>query len=418
MSGDETYPATVGQLSVWRDIERFPPDRLWEANLSFVWDLPSGDWTEEQIWAALGAVAMRHASMRTTYVIDADGFPRQRIAAHTAEEVLAQVRQGTADAADREAQEHTGLRTAIDALSELPWRAWILLADGVPRHVLVVVNHMAADGVASVVLREDFETILGGTPLPPAPGPLELALNQQGEGSSRLRNAERYWRRTLSAAPHRPGPEQPHTLGAVLQTGIPMPVAHAAVAAYEVTLASLILAAYYRGIQAATGEREVLLYPMSANRFDEQHARVVTSLNQWAPLLLDLEPDEPFEAILPKVHWKAFNALKNGVCSPDAIWQIRDEHAKLDPPVDQGFYYNPMLAPPGFPSDDALVAPKIEWFEHGRTTGPGFYLIVRGLTSLNLMFRVNRAGFDRDSLSTVMTTMQEHLAATLGGERF
>src|SRR6185369_475079 len=147
----------------------------------------------------------------------------------------------------------------------------------------------------------------------------------------------------------------------------------------------------------ATGEREVLLFPMSANRFDEQHARVVTSLNQWAPLLLDLEPDEPLEAILPKVHWKAFNALKNGVCSPDAIWQIRDEHTRLDPPADRGFYYNPMLAPPGFPSEDRLDAPKIDWFEHGRTTGPGFYLIVRGLTSLNLMFRVNRGGIDREA---------------------
>jgi hypothetical protein len=416
LSGDETYPATVGQLSVWRDIERFPPDRLWEANLSFVWDLPEGTWSEEQIWSALGKVAMRHASMRTTYVIDDEGFPRQRIAAATSEEVLAQVRQGTADVADREAKDAAEIRRGIDALTELPWRAWILLDAGVPRQVLVVVNHMAADGVASVVLREDFETILGGTDLPPAPGPLELALNQQGEGSGRLRNAERYWRRTLAAAPRRHEPEDISTLGAVLQSGIPMPLAHEAMGKYDVTLASLILAAYYRGVQAATGEREVLLFPMSANRFDEQHARVVTSLNQWAPLLLDLEADEPFPAILPKVHWKAFNALKNGVCSPDTIWQIRDEHSRLDPPVDRGFYYNPMLAPPGFPSQDRLEAPKVDWFEHGRTTGPGFYLIVRGLTSLNLMFRVNRAGFDREALNTVMTMMQACLAETLGGQ--
>lgn len=417
MSGDETYPATVGQLSVWRDIERYPPDRMWEANLSFVWDLPEGTWTEEQIWAALGAVAMRHASMRTTYVIDGDGFPRQRIAADTAEEVLAQVRQGTADVADREAKDAAELHRGIDPRTELPWRAWILLEDGAPLQVLVVVNHMAADGVASVVLREDFETILGGTDLPPAPGPLELALNQHGEGSSRLRNAERYWRRTLAAAPHRCETGELNPLGAVLQTGIPMPIAHEAMGKHDVTMPSLILAAYYRGIQAATGEREVLLFPMSANRFDEQHARVVTSLNQWAPLLLDLEPDEPFEAILPKVHWKAFNALKNGVCSPDAIWQIRDEHNRLDPPADRGFYYNPMLAPPGFPSDDRLEPPKIDWYEHGRKTGPGFYLIVRGLTSLNLMFRVNRAGFDRDSMTTMLTTMQDCLAETLGGQR-
>ena len=49
-----------------------------------------------------------------------------------------------------------------------------------------------------------------------------------------------------------------------------MPLAHEAMGKYDVTSASLILAAYYRGVQAATGEREVLLFPMSANRFDEQ----------------------------------------------------------------------------------------------------------------------------------------------------
>ena len=144
----------------------------------------------------------------------------------------------------------------------------------------------------------------------------------------------------------------------------------------------------------------------------------MTSLNQWAPLLLDLEPDEPFEAILPKVHWKAFNALKNGVCSPDAIWQIRDEHAASTRPSTAGSTTTRCSRRPASRRRTALAPPKIDWFEHGRTTGPGFYLIVRGLTSLNLMFRVNRAGIDREALSTVMTTMQACLAETLGGERF
>ncbi|MET7426415.1 condensation domain-containing protein [Dactylosporangium sp. NPDC005555] len=417
MSGDETYPATVGQLSVWREIERLPADRLWEANLSSVWDLPEGDWSEERIWSALGAAAMRHASMRTVYVLDEDGFPRQRVAAHSVQEVLAQVGQGTADVAEREAKDAAELQRAIDTTAELPWRAWILLDGGTPKQVLVVFNHMAADGVGGLVLREDFETILGGTELPPAPGPIELALDQQGEGSGRLRNAERYWRRTISAAPHRPAGGDAEPLGAVLHTGIPMPLANEAIGKFEVTLASLILAAYYRGIQAATGEDAVLLLLMSSNRFDETHARVVTSLNQWTPLLLRFEPDEPFEEILPKVHWKAFNALKNGVCSPDAMWVIRDEHERLDPPVDPGFSYNPMLAPPGFPSEDRLVAPRIERFEPARATGPGFYLIVRGLTSLDLVFRTRRHGFDDAAMTTMLHTIQDRLAGTIGGER-
>jgi len=186
-----TFPVTVGQLSVWRDLEKLPPDRLWEANLAFVWDLPPGTWTAEEVWAALAALAIRHASLRTTYVVGADGLPRQRIAVETAGAVLDDVRQGTADVSEREAMEAGRLQEAIDVTARLPWRAWILTIDGAPAQVLLVINHMAVDGIASVLLREDFGTILGGTALPPAPGPLELALDQQGAGRPRLRNAER-----------------------------------------------------------------------------------------------------------------------------------------------------------------------------------------------------------------------------------
>ncbi|UWP84994.1 condensation domain-containing protein [Dactylosporangium fulvum] len=415
MSGDVTFPATVGQLSVWRDIEKMPPERRWEANLVFVWDLPAGDWAEEQVWDALGALGMRHGSLRTTFDVDAAGFPRQRIAVDTAAEVRDRVRQGTAAVAEREAMESAQLQRAIDATCELPWRAWILTGDGAPVQVLLVINHMAADGVAVLVMREDFEQLLRGAELPPARGPLEMAIDQQGEeGSGRLRTAERYWRRTLAAAPRlATGARQGSPLGATLHTGIPMPHAHEGAAKHDVTLASLVLTAYYRALREVTAENAQLLFPMSSNRFDEQHAGVVTSLNQWTPLVLDLDPAEPFDAIVPKVHWKTFQALKNGVCSPDAILAIRAEQERQDPPVDPGYYYNPILAPPGFPSEDTMVRPSLEWYEPARSTGPGFYVIARGLTSLDLVVRVNRSGWDRDTLDRALTSIQSTLAEAL-----
>ena len=72
-----TYPMTIGQLSVHRDVERLPADRLWEANLQpLVWDIRTRC-TVEDVWRALGALAERHESLRTNYLFEADGSPRQ-----------------------------------------------------------------------------------------------------------------------------------------------------------------------------------------------------------------------------------------------------------------------------------------------------------------------------------------------------
>jgi len=418
MSGDETFPATVGQLSVWRDLDKIPPERRWEANLTFIWDLPPGHWDAGDVWAALGAIGMRHGSLRTMYVAGADGFPRQRLTDDTAESLLEQVRQGTADVADRAATETAELQRAIDPTVELPWRAWILTDAGEPTQVLIVIHHLAADGPASLVMQDDFVRYLTGeesvTDPVPAPGPLEMALDQQGGGSGRLRTAERYWRRTLAAAP-RLLPDGPaaEVVGATVHTGIPMPMAHDGAAKLEVSPASVLLTAYYRALCSVTGRTAHLLFPMSSNRFEERQAMVVTSLNQWAPLVLDLDPDEPFAALASKVHWKTFNALKNGVCSPDAIMAVRAEQEGQEPPVDPGYYYNPMLAPPGFPSTDAVAKPSVEWAPPARATGPGFYVIGRGLASLNLTVRINRPGWDRPAVERFVAALLQDLTTHL-----
>ncbi|MER7003919.1 condensation domain-containing protein [Dactylosporangium sp. NPDC000555] len=404
----KTYPATVGQLSVWRDIEKMPVGRTWEANLTFVWDLPADAPPDEPaVWRALARLAMRHGSLRTRFVVDDAGMPRQWLSEDGEAEILERIRQGSADAAERAELEQRELRRAVDVTRELPWRAWLLLDAGRPAQVLVIVNHMAADGAAALVMREDFLRLLGGEELPPAPGPLEMALEQQADGGGRLRTAERYWRRTLAAAPRlADGACDPERVGATLHTGLPMPDAHDAAAKIGVSLASVLLGAYHRALCAATGERAHLLFPMSANRYDERHAGVVTSLNQWAPLLLDLDPAEPFDAAAGKTHWKAFNALKNGVCSPDAIVAIRAEHAGADP----GYYYNPILAPPGFPSEDTRAPATVEWYDPARATGPGFYLIARGLTSLDLILRVNRPGWDRPRVAAFLHAIARELS--------
>ena len=416
MVDDQTYPATVGQLSLWRDLEKMPIERRWETNLPFVWDLPSG-LSEDDVWAALGSLAMRHESLRTTYLVDAAGHLRQRLAADTPADALERVRQGTAGVAERAAMEEQKVRDAIDVTVDMPWRVWILTSDdGAPAHVFLVVHHVGADGMGVVLMERDFQAILAKTPLPAVGSPRAMALSQQsGDGARGLKAAERYWRRTIEAAPHRETAAVPaERLGSTLHTGIPVPMAHDGAGKMEISLASLLLAGYYRGLRTALGTSAVLMFPVTNNRFDPAVAEVVTTLVQWAPVVLDFDDAEPFEEMAKKIHWKAFNAMKHGVCDPDAIMAIRDEHEAMGPPVDPGFYYNPILAPPGFPSTDSLSPQAIEWYEPARTTGPGVYVIARGLTSIDIIVRANRPGFDKAALGACLASIQDALLGAIG----
>ncbi len=411
MAGDTTYPVTMGQLSVWRDVEKMPPERRWEANLAFVWDIPAG-YTADAVWAALAAVAMRHESMRTTYVLDPEQGLRQRLAVDDPATVVEWISQGSADIGELATLEDKELQHAIDVTSSLPWRVWLLTDAGQPVKLLLVSHHIAADGAGALVLQSDFRTLLTGGSLEPAGSPRDLALRQSaGEGSSRIRASERYWRRTLAAAPRVGTASKPGTaIGATLYTGIPLPLAHDGAAALDISAASLVMAAFYQALRSATGAASVLLYPMSSNRFDADLADLVTSLNQWVPLVLDFDASVPFAEMAKKVHWKTFNALKNGIGDPDAIINVQAEYDQLDPPVDPGFRFNAILAPPGFSTGGTREPARVQWYDPARTPVPGsFYLIARGITTIDVLVRANRPGFDRDTMDACLTSIEDAL---------
>lgn len=415
MGVDATYPMTLGQLSVWLDIVKMPPERRWEANLVFVWDIPSGHSVDE-VWSALTAIAMRHESLRTTYLVDPDLGLRQRLAADNPTDAFGSVRQGTADVSEREKLEDEGFRRIIDVTRDMPWIAWVLTTEDVPTHVLLVVNHMAADGAAALIMQDDFRTFLAGAgdTLEPASTPRELAIRQnEGEGASRIRSAEKFWRRTLEAAPRLSGTETPaERLGATLHTGIPLPMAHEGAAKLEISLASLVVTAYHRALRSVLGTSTVLLYPMSSNRFDSETVNLVTSLNQWVPLLIEFDEAEPFPEVARKTHWKTFNALKYGIVGADKTHMMRDEFEAMN--GDPGYYFNPILAPPGFPTDAVFEPSSVEWYEPAKATGPGFYLIARGISTIDMIVRTKRPGWTKEGLSAFLASMQGTLLEAIG----
>jgi hypothetical protein len=157
---------------------------------------------------------------------------------------------------------------------------------------------------------------------------------------------------------------------------------------------------------------------MSFNRFDAESAALVTSLNQWVPLLLEFDADEPLDSMVKKVHWKAFNAFKNGTCDPDAIVAIRTEFEALDPPIDPGFNFNAILAPPGFPAPEEPPAPpRFEWYDLDRTSGPGFYLIARAISSISIVCRIRWPAMTKPILEDFLMSMRDTLVEAVGLEQ-
>lgn len=409
-----TYPMTIGQLSVHRDVEQLPPDRLWEANLQpVVWDIRQ-KCTVEDVWQALGALAERHESLRTNYVFQADGSPRQFLGAKDAAEVMERVERGVADISELPALAASKYQDLLDIYHGIPWRAYVITDDGTPTKVLFVVHHIAADGAAAVILQDDFHALLAGEELEPAAGqPIAMAVDQQGAGAFRLRAAERYWRRTLEAAPRVPEVAVPNTemLGASLHTGIPLEVARTgAEKKLDVSMATIVLAAYYHALRTVLERNAILVMAISANRFDPTMAGVVTSLTQWAPMLLDFDGSEPFPELAAKIHGKALNAFKNSICDPDYVVAIREEYCeKLNPPVDKGFSTNVILAPPGFAPAVPQQPHTMEFATPTRATGPGFYFIASGIERIDVAVRCNRPDVDRQKLAAILQTFQETL---------
>jgi hypothetical protein len=413
---------TIGQLSVHRDVERMPPGQQWEANLQpLVWDIRT-PCTVEDVWQALGALAERHESLRTNFLFEADGSPRQFIGAADAAEALERVDRGVADIAELPTLLSTKYQEALDIYHGIPWRAWVITEDGAPTKVLYVVHHMTADGAASLIMQADFHALLAGETLPPPAGqPIAMAVDQQGAGAFRLRAAERYWRRTLEAAPRLPSsssdeaPAATQMMGATVQTGVPLEVAHAGAAKLDVSLATVVLAAYYHAIRTTLDRPALLLMAISANRFDPSMAGVVTSLTQWAPMLLDFDGTEPFAELAVKVHGRALNAFKNSICDPDYVVNIREEYfEKADPPADQGFNTNIILAPPGFAPAVEQQARTVDFATPARSFGPGFYFIVSGIERIDIAVRCHRADVGREELAGILDVFQETLLKVAG----
>lgn len=403
-------PLSLGQLSVWQDIRELPPERRHEPNNASAWALPPGVGAA-RVHAAVTAIVRRHPSLRTRYDLHDADRPGQL---PPDDDVRADLPVLDAAGADAEAAA-AGLATApFDLGREHGWRARLTTRGGAATHLLFVKHHIAADAWAQELLRREFLLALTdpGRLGPEPPGPAELAAEQRTpNGRRRQQAALRHWAQLLDRAPSVAPPadsaSDAGTLQATLRSAVARSAAHAVADRAQVSVASVVLAAYARSVARACGTDALLVQLMSANRFSPRWRNLVTSMNQWVPALVEQVRGDDFAALARAVHWSSLSAFRHGAHDVTAVAALTAGRADAPRPT---CAFNYVAVPDGtVPGADAagrgepgpVPPPAISWEQPFTTIGPPCY--ARALESGGtLSVRLTATGLGREQCAELL----------------
>jgi hypothetical protein len=342
-------PATLGQRSIWTDIENMMPDTSFYNSFFPVEIGPGVD--REQVFAALRTLAARHTSLRSTFFRDAQGTLIQRVC-------------GEGEIAVEFCEARSDHDTDLDALrgelgakikghrfdheAEWPVRVGIGVVDGAPRVVLLCVSHIAADFPSLQVLVRELDAMLHGGALDePAMQPVELAeWERSAEGLRVQERALRHWRRELQAMPARlleekdTEPESPRYPITWLRSKAVALAADVLGARCRVSSSAVLLVATALLLGRAAQEPRVTMVLISANRTRPALRNYVGNLVQDVPIGIDLTGGD-FAAVARSAFSASVQAYRSAHCDRAETERMRQAEAVArGSEVELGYYFN------------------------------------------------------------------------------
>ncbi|MFF2348323.1 condensation domain-containing protein [Kitasatospora sp. NPDC058115] len=212
-------PATWGQRAIWGVVNRAAPADRPRFNITTAAPLDPG-LPLPAVLDALGHLLHLHDSLHTRLLPGPDGTglrqqvdPEGRLTVHVRDCAAGTGREELTAVGDALHEELAGL--PFDCATEWPVRAGLVVADGLVRHISLVLSHTAVDGTGMGLLVRDLsELSLGAGPediraARSPQQPLEEAAFQTSErGLKRDANARAHALRKLRAAPVRLFPER------------------------------------------------------------------------------------------------------------------------------------------------------------------------------------------------------------------
>jgi hypothetical protein len=259
----------------------------------------------------------KHESLRTVYLVDEHGEPRQRLLPpleHADFDCLPATQEQVQELVDEL------VRVPFDLRRDRPWRVQALSDPARPAGItrlLLAKHHIAADAWGMDLMITDLRAFLGfGEPVPPAAtGSLGAIAHEQRTSRSwrsRAVATERHFRNFYSQprAPFRNYDPGLPSAQASLESRRLYTAAHNLAEAHEVSTATVMTAAYAFALAEQCDGPTMRIGLLSSNRFAERWEYLVTTMNQLAALLVNADPDRGLPEQLAAVHAGALHAYR------------------------------------------------------------------------------------------------------------
>jgi hypothetical protein len=395
-------PFTFGQLSLWRSIQGLSPQAC---NLPQIWMLPAGT-TVASAERALEALEERHESLRTRYEPEGEHGLTQ-VAWEPGAVRLDEVEAGGEPA---RVAEEAAERLAIDPFDlavDRPWRACVVSSAGTPSRLIICFHHIAADAWAINHLNEEFLALLDDRLLlDTPPNSRDLATEQWSAARQKRRLAARaYWQQIFQAAPAMEKESwrgTPSTRWARLGSEAIADAASRIAVRLQVSLPSVVLAAFCLALGRRTGRDHLLIAVYANNRSNPRWETLVATQTQIVPLLVTLDPEEEFDALVLRLQGEILRSYRHGSYNVDDIVELGRQYGysgsvngSFEGSVSGFFrYFFNYLGQ--YQQEQTPTEEEIETGTAGRNIGAPLYLQVQDGKGLTCTLRENSAaaGFD------------------------
>lgn len=319
-------PLSCGQSYIWQEVHRHAP-RNWPL-LNIRTSVTVGrECPVHGVRDALRAMLERHEALRTLLRADGDAEPVQAV-----------LRQGTLalrlyDITDGDWREAAPRLLAglaghrFDHTGELPLRAALVLENGQPRALLLVLNHLAVDAYGRFALETELESLLtrDGDAARLGPRPLQPADQREREAAPAHRDNSRraldHWRRRLRKAPQatfpaRDAAKRPPDFTYYAISSKAVTVALEKISArHRVVSSAALLSAVATALSVEAGTDLLLMEFTVSNRFHADTQALVGPASQNVPVLLDTSV-ERFSGLLSNAYKEILQACRNGTYDP------------------------------------------------------------------------------------------------------
>ncbi|MEV7966986.1 condensation domain-containing protein [Sphaerisporangium sp. NPDC088356] len=334
MSAAKNANLCWGQRYMWLRYHQLPPRERHDTHIVLHLEMPY-DVTFAHCRTAVNYLTRRHEALRTTYHLDGDGDPRQRVHSPAAVPVIQVTTERDGTAAPGEVVEKL-TTTEFDLSTEWPIRACVITTGGVPKQLVLVLNHLAVDVWTVRQIKRELKVQCAGFSSrrpaalePVRHQPMDLTRYESSpEAAAMAGRAMAFWREEISKLPadtfgaRRVHDAEPSARGATLTSPSMLDASRRIGARHQAWPSLVHVTAYTMLMAAYTGSGTVGHLSFTSNRDSGQYSDVMTCM--FSPLLMrvDCHDDPTFTELLRRVARHFERAQANSYVPYDEVVEL------------------------------------------------------------------------------------------------